>query len=92
MEAVMSIRNMLRSMPTTHDAEPVQVYTRNIQDYCADVARAQQRVDLAIAARAQADDELKRAQDALIAHMQELDMPFHIEATLYPTRTYVLED
>lgn len=88
----MSIRNMLRSMPTTHDAEPVQVYTRNIQDYCADVARAQQRVDLAIAARAQADDELKRAQDALIAHMQELDMPFHIEATLYPTRTYVLED
>ncbi len=88
----MSIRNMLRSIPATQDAEPVQVYTRNIQDYCADVARAQQRVDLAVAAREQADDELKRAQAALITHMQELDMPFHIEATNYPTRPYVLED
>lgn len=89
---MMSIRSMLRSMPTTHDAEPVQVYTRNIQDYCSDVARAQQRVDLAIAARTQADDELKRAQDALIAHMNDLEMPFHIEALVYPPRTYVLED
>lgn len=74
------------------DGEPVTVYVRGVQDYAADMANAQRRVDMAIAALEQAKDELARSQIAFIAHCREIELPIEMEPAMYPPRQYRLED
>lgn len=71
---------------------PVTVYRRGIQDYSSDIARAQERIDMARASLEQAEDELKRAQHGFIEHCQEIGLSLDITPTLYPKKQYVLED
>ena len=60
--------------------------------YAADMANAQRRVDMAIAALEQAKDELARSQIAFIAHCREIELPIEMEPAMYPPRQYRLED
>lgn len=87
-----SIRSMLSAIPKTEEHEPVRVYVRSVADYAADIAMAQRRIDLANEALTQAQDELKRAQEAFIAHCNELDLSLEITPKLYPSKPYILED
>ena len=87
-----SIKSILSALPRTDDAAPVHVYVRSVADYAADIATAQRRIDMANAALEQAQDELKRAQDAFIKHCDELDLSLEITPKLYPSKPYILED
>lgn len=71
---------------------PMVVYQRGIQDLSSDIARAQERIDMALANLEQARDELRRAQQAFIEYCAEIGLSLEITPTLYPEKRYVLED
>jgi len=74
------------------DSQSVTVHRRTISDYADDVQNGQRRVELKLRELEQARQQLGEAQQAFIAHVAELGLPFEVEPTQWPARAYKLED